>query len=256
MAMFGAILGDIAGSVYEFEPAAAPYKCELFTDRNYYTDDTVMTVATKYAIENNETYEYAYRLFGRKYPNSGYGGMFKEWIRNSEKGPYNSFGNGAAMRIAYIIDKYDTISEVMNEVMKATAVTHDHPEGMKGAIVTANCMWMAKKGKSKEQIYDYAAAEYGTGYDYPVTMPLDEIRRIYKWNETCQGSVPVAIRCFYEAESFEGFLRNVLSLPCDTDTIAAIGGGIAEEYFGIREFDAADIIDEYLDDTLKSIVFS
>ena len=256
MAMMGAILGDIAGSVYEFDPAADPFRCDLFTDRNFFTDDTVMTLATKYALMHNESYEFIYRLFGHKYPHSGYGGMFKEWIQDSEKGPYNSFGNGAAMRISYIADAFDDRIRMDQEVINATSVTHDHPEGIKGALVTANCIWMAKRGANKAQIFEYASKEYGTGYEYPVTMPLNEMRRIYRWNETCQGSVPVAIRCVYEADSFEGFLRNVISLPCDTDTIAAIGGGIAEELFGIKEFDDADIIVRYLDDTLRTIALS
>lgn len=257
MAIIGAILGDIAGSQYEFSrPNDLDWEhCELFTDRCYFTDDTVMTLATKLAVLNNCQFEKYYRKLGRQYPNVGYGGMFQSWLKNTDSEPYGSFGNGSAMRCSYIGEHYNSETEVMNQAALSASCTHNHTEGMMGSVVTAMCIYLAKTGASKVDIFEYAYKLYPSEvYKYGVDRSLDSYRDTYKWDVTCQGSVPVAIRCFLESDDYESFLRNVLSLPCDTDTLCAIGGGIAEEFYGGTGFDDEALLKRYLDDRLYQIV--
>lgn len=257
MAIVGAILGDIAGSQYEFQrPKNLNWKkCELFTDNCYFTDDTVMTLAAKLAVENNISFADSYRKLGRKYPNAGYGGMFDSWLRWDDEKPYNSFGNGSAMRCSYIGEYFNTEKEVIEWATKSADCTHNHPEGIKGAVVTSMCIYMARIGASKVEIFNYVKRQYPIDfYKYSVEYELDEYRNTYRWDVTCQGSVPVAIRCFLDSEDYESFLRNVYSLPCDMDTLCAIGGGIAEEFYHGTGFDEEWILKNYLDDDLYKIV--
>ena len=258
MAIIGSILGDIAGSVYEFSrPEDLDYKSiALFTDNTFFTDDTVLLIATKYALDNDRDFGSAYHTFGRDYRNCNWGTSFYNWIRKREiQPPYNSFGNGSAMRVSPVVDYVDNEKELL-ELAKETAIcTHNHPEGVKGACVTAMCTYMAKTGASKNEILKYAMKFYNCGdYKYPVSMKLSQMREDYKWDETCQGSVPLAIRCFLEADSYEEYLRNVMSVKCDTDTIGAIGGGMAEEFFGETGFEDRKLLKYYLDDKLYEIV--
>ncbi len=259
MAIIGAILGDISGSQYEFEnmrPKDLDYKkCPLFTERCRFTDDTVMTLATKIAIIKKVSFERAYRDFARKYPYAGYGEMFDAWVKNPCKGAYRSFGNGSAMRCSYIGEFFDEEKEVIYFAKKSAECTHNHWEGIRGAVVTAMCVYMARKGASKAEIFEYAKEWYPKkDYKYSVEYSLNKIRSTYRWDVTCQGSVPVAIRCFLESEDYESFSRNAYSLPCDLDTVCAIGGGIAEEYYKGTGFDADNILSEYLDEYLYQIV--
>lgn len=257
MAIIGAILGDIAGSQYEFQrPKNLDWKkCELFTDSCYFTDDTVMTLAAKLAVKNNIPFADSYRKLGRKYPNAGYGGMFDSWLRWNDEKPYNSFGNGSAMRCSYIGEHFNTEKEVIEWATKSADCTHNHPEGIKGAVVTSICIYMARTGASKAEIFNYVKRQYSIGsYKYSVEYKLDEYRDIYRWDVTCQGSVPVAIRCFLDSEDYESFLRNVYSLPCDMDTLCAIGGGIAEEFYHGTGFDEEWLLRNYLDEDLYRIV--
>lgn len=160
------------------------------------------------------------------------------------------------MRVSAAGWLYSTI-ERTREVAEATAaVTHNHPEGIKGAVVTATCIWMAKHGKSKQEIYDYVLSEYPADlYEYSIGYSLDEIRPRYKWNESCQGSVPAAMRCFYESTDYESFMRNIYSLPCDNDTFGAIAGGVAEEFYhGFGDIDAEGILKKHLTDDLYEIL--
>ena len=259
MAIIGAILGDISGSQYEFRrPGNLNWKkCELFTDRCYFTDDTVMTLAAKYAIQNNTPFADAYREFGRKYPDIGYGGMFDTWIRDNTRQAYGSFGNGSAMRCSYIGEYFNNEKDVIEQATKSAECTHDHPEGIKGAVVTAMCIYMARTGAGKTDILNYAKSKYPKDeYKYSVEYKLDDYRDSYKWDVTCQGSVPVAIRCFLESDDYESFLRNVYSLPCDMDTLCAIGGGIAEEFYKGTGFDNRYLLEEYLDHQLYNILKS
>jgi len=256
MAVIGAVLGDIAGSRWEFfRPLDLDWKyIDLFTDDCTFTDDTVLTMATKYALINNIPFAEAYHEFGNSYAGRGYGGSFQMWLTNSNTKPYNSFGNGSAMRVSPVADYAKTYEEVTSIAKQTTECTHNHPEGIKGAIVTAVCIWMAKNGASKKEIEDYSSKQYPSNeYKFPVSMSLKELKKIYKWDVTCQGSVPVAVRCFLDSDNYESFIRNVLSMRCDTDTLCAIGGGIAEEFYNGTGFDNEFILKKYLDKNLYEI---
>ena len=271
MALKGAIVGDICGSQYEFRrPKDLDYKnCELFTDRCTFTDDTVMSIATGMWASNNSNYiddiehplyetPHSYYLqYGKKYKGVGYGSMFEEWLDNNGEMINNSFGNGCAMRLSAIpmfVQSYEILRTCTADTC---AVTHLHAESMRGAITTVTCSWLALNDKSKQEIYDYALLVYPSDkYTYGIDRPLDDYRNTYQWSAFVQDSVPVAIRCFLESDDYESFLRNVLSLPCDTDTIAAIGGGIAEDYYK-KTFDNTDeILERYLPKELLNDVNS
>lgn len=257
MAITGAILGDIAGSIYEFyRPKDLDWKnCELFTNKNFYTDDTVLTLACKLAIKTNISYAEAYSALAKKYPDESYGGLFKDWLKRGCKEPTNSFGNGSAMRCSFIGEHFSTEKEVDLQAVKSAECTHNHPEGIKGAVVTAHCIYMAKNGASKQEIFNYTKHNYSKeNYRYGIELPLAQYRDSYKWNSLCQDSVPVAIRCFLESDSYESFLRNVLSIECDSDTIGAIGGAITEEFYGETGFNDDMLLNKYLDKYLLDIV--
>ena len=257
MAIIGAILGDIAGSRWEFgRPDNLDWEhIDLFADDCFYTDDTVLTVATKYALENDIPFADAYHKFGNDYPNCSYGGSFYSWLHCKDKKPYNSFGNGAAMRVSPVVDSAVNHAQVLVRSIESAKCTHNHLEGIIGAGVTAACAWMAKTGASKKEIEEYASNQYSEDkYTFPVKMSLKKLRELYNWDVTCQGSVPVAIRCFLDSEDYESFLRNVISLRCDSDTLCAIGGGIAEEFYHGTGFDEDNLLKKYLDERLYKIV--
>ena len=233
--MLGAIIGDIVGSRFEWNNI----KTKEFDFLNYrceFTDDSVMTLAIANALlEANGDYGRLgilavkhMREIGRPYPHCGYGGMFQQWMYSDDRGPYNSFGNGAAMRVsacgfvAQHIDEAKTLSRMVTEV------THNHPEGIKGAEATAVCVLLAREGKNILEICDYINAHY-----YPMNFTLDGIRDSYQFNETCQDTVPQAIMAFLESTGFEDAIRNAISIGGDSDTLAAITGAIAEAYYGI-----------------------
>ncbi|WP_051464993.1 ADP-ribosylglycohydrolase family protein [Butyrivibrio sp. FCS014] len=162
------------------------------------------------------------------------------------------------MRVSFVGEHFDDYDE-MQKMAEATAVvSHNHPEGIKGAVVTATCIWMAKNGKSKQEIYDYVIEQYPKAdYEYSIEYSLDEIRPRYKWNESCQGSVPAAMRCFYESDDYKSFLRNVFSLECDSDTFGAIAGGVAEEFYGgFGEIDVESFLKKYLTPKLYEILIA
>lgn len=261
MAIKGAILGDIIGSQYEFKRPDNfnSRTVALLSNKCKFTDDTVMSIATKYAIEHNIPFAQVYQFFGLKYRDVGYGNRFAEWIDEQENKPYGSYGNGSAMRVSFVADHFNTMDKVIEYAKKSAECTHNHPEGIKGAIVTAVCIWMAKNGYSKNDILHYTISHYPKyKYTYGADLSVNEIRQDYLWNETCQGSVPVAIRCVYEANNYTEFIRNVFSLKCDTDTLCAIGGGIAEELFDNSDDEILKstdtILEHYLDDYLLSIL--
>ena len=188
MAVIGAVLGDIAGSQFEFNrPENLDYKhCELFTSRCSYTDDTIMTLAVKKAILENADFTKTMHEIGQPYPYSGYGGRFYEWMYGENPKPYNSFGNGSAMRVSFVGEHFDALEDVISMAEKSAEVTHNHPEGIKGAVVTAVCIWMARHGKTKEDIFQYVLEQYpAEKYEYSIAVPLDELEKIYQWNETC-----------------------------------------------------------------------
>ena len=257
MAVIGAVLGDIAGSQYEFDrPKDLDWEhCELFTEECSFTDDSVMSLAIKSAIDQGLDYQDEMPRIGRCYPYCGYGNTFFEWIFGEDPHPYNSFGNGSAMRVSYVGEAFEDLDTVKSEAKKSAEVSHNHPEGIKGAVVTAVCIWMAKHGSSKDEIEQYLLAEYPAGqYRFPVSRSMDDLRENYSWDVTCMTSVPVAMRCFLDSDSYISFLRNVFSLECDCDTLCAIGGAVAEEYYGKTGLKNDKILQYYLDEQLMAIL--
>ena len=260
MAVKGAVLGDILGSQYEFNrPRNLDWKgVPLISGLRPigFTDDTVMTLAIKKALVEGKDLVATMVDIGRRYPDCGYGGRFYNWINGNSHEPYNSWGNGSAMRASFVGEFYENYDEMQRMAEATAAVSHDHPEGIKGAVVTATCIWMARHGKSKQEIYDYVLEQYPKAdYEYSIAYSLDEIRPRYKWNESCQGSVPAAMRCFYESSDYESFIRNVFSLKCDSDTFGAIAGGVAEEFYGgFGKIDAERLLKKYLTKELLEIL--
>lgn len=239
--MIGAVLGDMIGAPYEFDfNNIKTTEFPLISKRSEFTDDTVMTVAVAHALvetygQNDDTICAALvkqmRRFGEIYPYSGYGGRFSCWLTSPDAGPYNSYGNGSAMRVSPAGWLYDTLEATLHAAKLTAIVTHNHPEGIKGAQAIAACIFLARTGADKADIKAYV--EQNFGYDLDTT--LDEIRPAYHMDETCQGSVPQAIRAFLEGENYESTVRLAVSIGGDSDTIACIAGSIAEAYFGLPE---------------------
>lgn len=231
--MLGAIIGDIVGSIYEWNNIKTK-DFQLFKDECFFTDDTVMTIAVAEGLMNGGTkndFIEAMKKYGRLYPDAGYGSSFEDWIFSDSKSPYNSFGNGSAMRVSSIGWAFDNLLEVEKYAEISSSVTHNHPEGIKGAKATAACIFLARKGKSKDEIKNYIESKYG----YNLSRSLNEIRENYCFNETCQETVPEAIIAFLESRDFEDAIRNAISLGGDSDTLAAITGSIAEAFYSIPE---------------------
>ena len=230
--MLGAIIGDIVGSIYEFNNYRAKDFQPLFHRRAFFTDDTVCTVAVADALVNDRHPAHALKDWGQRYwENGGWGRSFALWLGSDSLDPYNSYGNGAAMRIAPAGLLARSLEEAVSLAYKATEVTHDHPEGMKGAAATAAAIFLARTGSSQASIRGYVAETFG----YDMTRTIDEIRPTYRFNETCQETVPQALTCVLEADGFEDAIRNAISIGGDSDTIGAIVGGVAEAMFGIPE---------------------
>ena len=237
--MYGAILGDIIGSPFEFDRGDKTKEFDLFTKGCDFTDDSVMTIAVGEAFlavgpeaavkEIEEAVVTNMQDWGKRYPYAGYGGRFRYWLRERNPKPYGSYGNGSAMRVSAVGWLYDSL-ERTREVARATAnVTHNHPEGIKGAEATASAIYMARNESSKEEIKEYIEKEF----HYNLDRTLDEIRPGYHMDETCQRTVPEAIIAFLESKDFEDAIRNAVSLGGDTDTLGAITGSIAEAFYGI-----------------------
>jgi ADP-ribosylglycohydrolase len=225
--MLGAIAGDMIGSVYEFHPIKS-VEFPLWSQRSRFTDDTVLTVAVAQSILTGGDYAADIRTFALMYPHAGYGGMFKRWIHSGEMGPYNSYGNGSAMRVSPVGFAFDNEEDVLREAKRSAEVTHNHPEGIKGAQATALAIFWARKGVEKSDIRLEISARFG----YALSQSLDEIRPEYDFEETCQKSVPQALTAFFESDSIEDAIRKAISLGGDADTIACIAGGVAEAFYG------------------------
>ena len=247
--MLGAIVGDIVGSIYEFNNHRSK-DFSLFGGGCNFTDDTVLTVAIADCLLNQGNYAEYIKNYARKYPNRGYGGRFAQWIHSESMEPYNSWGNGSAMRVSAVGFAYNDLELVMNEAKRSAEVTHNHPEGIKGAQATAVAIYMARKGQSKEQIKAAIAKSFG----YDLERTLDEIRPIYKFNESCQETVPEAIIAFLESTDFEDALRNGISLGGDSDTLTCITGGIAEAFYGGVPQDIAEKALSYLSKGMYEVV--
>lgn len=224
--LLGAIAGDIIGSAFEFN-STKDYNFLLFSDSSEYTDDTVMTVANADWMLTNKDLGTTMLEYGNKYE-AGYGELFLCWLWRKDLKPYNSFGNGSAMRVSPIGWAFDTLEETLVAAKRSAEVTHNHPEGIKGAQATAACIYWARKGKNKQKIKEYIEALFG----YDLNRTCDAIRPSYGFDVTCQGSVPESIIAFLESTDYESAVRLAVSLGGDADTMGSITGGIAEAYYG------------------------
>ena len=245
--MIGAISGDIIGSVYEWENIKTK-QFDLFSPDCFFTDDTVLSVALAESILTDTDYASLMRAFYRRYPEAAYGARFREWAQSREAQPYNSWGNGAAMRISPVGFAFNTLDEVLVQATKYTAVTHNHPEGIKGAQAVAAAIFLARTGSTKDDIRRYTVANF----KYDLSRSVGEIRPAYEFDESCQGTVPEAIVCFLESTDFEDAIRNAISLGGDSDTLACITGGIAQAFYGVPA-SIADRAMSFLDQDLRSM---
>ena len=268
--MLGAIIGDTVGSVYEFNNIKTT-DFPLFQRRSNYTDDSIMTMAVAEWLLTDpqhgmDTLEASFLDFAKRYPcpMGGYGGGFNRWLFHPEglydyaegqkaetkRRPYNSFGNGAAMRCSANGWMFNTLEETERVAGLSAAITHNHPEGIKGAQSTAAAIFMARNGKSKEEIKEYISSKYG----YNLNRTCDKIRPVYDWDSSCQGTVPEAMVAFFDSTDFESSIRLAVSLGGDSDTLACITGGIAEAFYNDIPNDIAVKIWEIIPDDFKAIL--
>ena len=225
--MIGAIIGDIIGSRFERQGNFKSKEFTLFKDKSKFTDDTVLTIAVADCILNNLPFAKTIRAYGLQYPGVGYGARFKMWLTGM-MGPYNSWGNGSAMRVSPIGFAYDTEEEILQKAKESAEVTHNHPEGIKGAQAIALAIFWARSGQSKRAIRVGIEEKFG----YDLSRTIAEIRPEYKFDVSCQGSVPESIIAFLESTDYEDTIRNAISIGGDTDTIACMAGGIAQAFYG------------------------
>ena len=233
--MLGAVFGDIVGSIYEFNNIKST-QFELLGDKSTFTDDSILTIAVAdWLLEgalSKERLIFTLKQYVRKYPNpmGGYGSRFQQWALSDENEPYNSWGNGSAMRVSAVGWAFDTLEDTENIAKLTAEITHNHPEGIKGAQATAAAIYMARTCSTKQEIKDYIQSKYG----YDLSRTCDEIRPTYRFNESCVGTVPEAIIAFLDSSDFESAIRLAVSLGGDTDTLTCISGGIAEAFYGMK----------------------
>lgn len=236
--MIGSIIGDIVGSIYEFDNIKSK-NFPLFTDRTKYTDDSILTIATaKWILEGgskNDSGKYYFRYgFNYPHPMGGYGDGFQRWLWNAENNifkPYNSCGNGCAMRVGPVGWAFDSVEDTLAMAKASAECTHNHPEGIKGAQATALSIFLSRKGQTKDNINKEICKRFG----YNLSFTCDNIRETYKWGATCQDTVPQAIVAFLDGNNFEDCIRNAISIGGDSDTLACITGSIAEAFYGVPE---------------------
>ena len=256
--MFGAILGDIVGSPYEFDWNNIKTKdFPLFSERSEFTDDTVMTLAVAQAVMTEgaaagskklrSAFTREMRRLGRAYPAAGYGAKFGWWLEMPQPRPYKSFGNGSAMRVSAVAWMFDTLEAVRRGARLSAEVTHNHPEGIKGAEATASAIFLARTGSTKAEIKTYIEENF----HYDLSRTCDEIRPSYRHVESCQETVPEAIAAFLEGQSFEDVIRTAVSLGGDCDTLTCIAGSMAEAFYGVPEELKAECRNRLPDDLLK-----
>ncbi|MDW7650836.1 MAG: ADP-ribosylglycohydrolase family protein [Bacillota bacterium] len=225
--MLGAIVGDIIGSVYEFEN----YKAQdfpLFNPQSRFTDDSVLTVATAAALLAERGFRETYQDYFHRYPEAGYGGRFYQWAKNREREPYGSFGNGSAMRVSPVGFACRSLTDVLRVAKECASVSHNHPEGIKGAQAVAAVIFLARAGGGKDEIAQYITQAFG----YDLSVPLANVRPWYTFDVSCRGSVPYAIRAFLESDGFESAVRLAVSIGGDSDTLACMAGAMAESFDG------------------------
>jgi ADP-ribosylglycohydrolase len=247
--MLGAIVGDVIGSVHE-GAGTKTKDFPLFVPRSTFTDDSVLTVAVADWILTGLNLVDLLHSYTDAYPLRGYGGFFYHWATARVREPYNSFGNGAAMRVSPVGFAFETLEEVLAWSKRSAEVTHNHPEGIKGAQATAAAIYLARRVHDKDQIKHTLESQFG----YDLSARLDQIRPTYGFDETCQGTVPQALAAFFESTSFEDAIRNAISLGGDADTLACITGGIAEAYYGGVPGDLAARVIAMLDEQLVAVV--
>lgn len=230
--LMGAICGDIIGSAYEGRRTKR-FDFQMFTHKSRFTDDTVMTIAVADWILSGKDLVECVQMWGNRYPRAGYGGMFRSWLNAVKPQPYNSFGNGSAMRVCAVGWAFDDIETVLEKAKESAEITHNHPEGIKGAQATAAAVFLARTGKSKNEIKEYIKEKFG----YFLDRTTNEIRPSYHFDVSCQGSVPESIIAFLESSDYETAVRLAVSLGGDADTMGAIAGSIAAAYYkAINQF--------------------
>ena len=249
--ILGAIAGDVIGSVYEFNNTRTT-DFPLFKRETTFTDDTVMTIAIADAILHNKDFAQTILDYGKRYPNRGYGTSFFKWLAHDTPAPpYNSWGNGSAMRVSAVGFAYNDLDKVLKKAEKTAVVTHNHPEGIKGAQATAAAIFLARTGKNKAEIKAYIEQKFG----YDLDFTLDEIRPTFPFDESCQGTVPQSIVAFLESTDYDSAIRLAISLGGDSDTIACITGGIAIAFYKEMPQVIVDKIRrEYLPDAFVTII--
>ena len=246
--MLGAIAGDIIGSVYE--PRGIKSKAfPLFSRGCTFTDDTVLTVAVADAILSRSDYIDKFHEYFHRYPHAGFGHSFMQWAMQRSRSPYYSFGNGSAMRVSPVGWAFDDLKTVLAEAEKSAAVTHNHPEGIRGAQAAAACVFLARTGADKKAIGEFVVKEFG----YNLSQTLADIRKTYRFDVSCQGSVPQSIIAFLESDGYEDAVRNAVSLGGDADTMAAIAGSVAQAFFSMPE-EVSRKARTYLDESLAKVV--
>ena len=239
--MIGAMLGDMIGAPYEFDRGGKTKEFPLFGAGCAFTDDTVMTVAVAEALmdamgagdeEIRKTLTASMQKWGRRYPDAGYGGMFRMWLRKKDPRPYGSYGNGSAMRVSAAGWLYDTLEETRHMARLTAEVTHNHPEGIKGAEAVASAIYLARTGAGREELRQFVTGTFG----YDLSRTCDEIRPGYHHVESCQETVPEAVCAFLEGKDFEDVIRTAVSLGGDCDTLTCIAGGMAEAMYGVPDW--------------------
>ena len=245
--MLGAIAGDVLGSIHEFHPIKTK-NFDLLNSECVFTDDTVMTAAVADSLMNKIPYVESLQMWGRKYPQAGYGGWFSKWIDSDFPKPYNSFGNGSAMRCSSVGWLFEDEGSVLEEAKKSAEVTHNHPEGIKGAQAVALGVMLCRQGSTKLEIQE----KLEDLFDYDLSQTMEQVKFNYSFDVTCQGSVPQAITAFLESEDFEDAIKNAISLGGDADTQACIAGALAEAFYmkipdQIKEFVLTRITPDILD---------
>jgi ADP-ribosylglycohydrolase len=247
--MLGAVVGDIIGSVHEYKGTKST-DFDLFVPDSRFTDDSVLAIAVADCLLHGRQYVDAFHEYFFAYPNAGYGLRFFHWASAGLRDPYNSYGNGSAMRVPAIGHAFDALHDVLAEAARSAEVTHNHPEGVKGAQATAAAVFMARQGKSKRYIKD--SVEQMFGYDLSIT--LDEIRPDYEFDESCQGTVPAALIAFLASHDYQDAVRKAISLGGDADTLACITGAVAEAHYGGVPTQIAGRAMAVLDDRLRRMV--
>ncbi|MDY0079413.1 MAG: ADP-ribosylglycohydrolase family protein [Ignavibacteriaceae bacterium] len=246
--MLGAVIGDIVGSRFEFANHRSK-EFELLHSSCFVTDDSILTFATYDAIANNLLFSEAYKKWTRLYPDKGYGGNFRFWAFSDNMKPYNSYGNGSAMRVSPCGWASDDLPTVLSLAEKSAAATHNHPEGIKGALATAHAVFLARMKHSKQDI----KKNIELTYNYSLDFDFDELVRNYRFDVSCQGTVPQALFTFLISDSFEDSLRNAVCIGGDSDTLAAVNGAVAEAFYGIpRDIQNKALV--FLDSTLLALL--